>query len=1531
MAAPLRDGPIQGSTPTHGATPPDGSQQNTPPPRIEGKITPTLNRLSTHQNTVPVSRDAGLGITMLAKGFFTQLPPLPPTPPNIPLPKTPNSATATQSSKSFQKANATKDSTKTRSETTNLGSRILMGKKGQEEDVFGEDKPPSDQQTHQNDHNNNTQVSEKPTALKQAEQNLKARLEHHNHMEEKIKVMADELNAMPPHLKTEQQQHQYDKQEGAVYAARKNVIKAEMAVIKATPRTAENEAFLTSSMAKLEAEGKSLHYLCLLSGEKIAGGEVKILKDILKTLKDETAIKETEHALQHLENVHLTFEIHLIAEESFVRAEQMNRGESIAKASAQEITTHLAKAPENTAVKAQEIGFHTLSTSEVPATETVKQVAPSDDQAKLDQKKRVLGHQIREVYTTEKTFTAQLKILLQTKEAFLNPNSPDNLKFKEHLEVYYNGLSKKQKKEFDVLFKNLFDAGNIEKLLAFSEPFAKKFEELDFRHKEIEAKLKNEDLTDHQKAGLLKEQNEITKQMCDIFSNTKFPEDILNAANAHLSAETNFKSFLDNNSPKQFQAVMEKLNSINPGIPPDISSVSITVVQRFTRYPGLASAMLSTLNNISPNTEPNAKNRLSDPEYTNTTTNAAEALTYFTQKATELNTLKAHLDDTTNALKMATTINTNPHKSGRLVGEGEIPAQRQRLKTNIRELASPYRPEAYSTPAATKKPLEEHETLKNVRDTLQTGVNAQNALIEKKSEMLKQAKTVAEQNKLSEEIQDHRVIIADLVKSASKINNSEWAIAVDTQGKTRKSMNLEAINKTSVELTQTLNLHNPPLTITVNAPGTPLTEFNTTNERAKNILLGATYKTKEKDLETLEAQAQRQLEGFINEITKPKKYEEASNVETALSNPLEAQVVRTEDKITKELLHLEVFVRDHPEFESAFLKLSDALLEKANRPPLSEKGYGELENDLKQISEGIRMVEASIMHKQEIAVLAQPERVAARENVHEATRIAKKSSELSQLKETLKTALAEDVKLKMQESGVQTTKRASTFLHHVSKILHIDTKRFQGTDSGSAAVMHLMLKTLDDTNDAGLRSQVNEIITLMKTEGSWTNAVIKKHSSVGDALTKLEDKLTKLPPSTQVEASTVAGTPLNIVKELFDPPGNPQLEKAFLNSSHLFVSNLTVAKGTPDANLFAFLKENLENATTLYQQQKIVDLAQKWIEDPFINGGKVKNREADIRELATLAAGSATMNVSVAKLLETLETVVATPATQPPTAGSKSILHTLENIANGSPKPGSSEYQQAVTELANSITAQSTASFKAINSTDFVAGNWGTNLIHASNEFNNLARFVELSILEPTTAHAGLDLAQQRQQSARVMEFFVNVQAELISPERPIVNLNDFMAINGALNSAAIMRLTTVRDLLPDEILQKQEDHAKLVSVEKNSSALRTKMNDLSNNKQPFIPYIGLLRTDITFANDGNNTINSGNKELNSKKVAILGNIVDSAGEMNRNITSTPRPSYNLSEIGIVGSSYSEKTAYEKSLSLNPRPARPISAPPETK
>ncbi|MBA2728331.1 MAG: hypothetical protein H0U49_09195 [Parachlamydiaceae bacterium] len=673
------------------------------------------------------------------------------------------------------------------------------------------------------------------------------------------------------------------------------------------------------------------------------------------------------------------------------------------------------------------------------------------------------------------------------------------------------------------------------------------------------------------------------------------------------------------------------------------------------------------------------------------------------------------------------------------------------------------------------------------------------------------------------------------------------------------------------------------------------------------------------------------LQLIVENATKIHTYEisSAGSEKMASTTSLQHETNKVESEVASINRLIEAnpeFFVANPEFNQHVDTLSKALNKKEEflnlKLPLSTQGQVSFREDLQQISDAVKIIETAFIQRQEIDALLHSDKINARAAVKAAEL---KSTELLQIIHTLKEAKAHGTKVVLKgtkESGSIETKRERKHSFKTSKA---------ASHKAEVTFDFILSKIQDVQQYPGLKTQAKEINDLIRNDPSFLK-VCKKNS-------KFETRFKTIDGQLRVKIESI-NTPISTINELLKPPGNPDFQRAFLNSYRFIINELTgdqSQESSDSQKLFTFMTEKfIAPATTLYEKLQIMKLATQWVNDPYINSYELHGTnddvsvlKAQIKQLAELAAldGSPTLS-ELSMILANTSQVAETLS--PPIGkipqGEISIPALIDDIASNNLTE--SEYKKALIEVAASLTLQNVIIFKSINSAEFKNGKWkdldeNAPIKQFIQGFNSTSNFVVESILGKTipmgTVLNQSEITQRQLRTSKIIEFFVNLQKELlITQSGGIVDLNGFMAIQAAMNRGEISRLKDVFALLPPEIREANKSFTALADHQMSYKNMRREMDKLTNRQTPFVPFLGMFLTDITFTLEGNEKLKE--DEVNAAIPKLIGKSVESLGKMQKNLSiKYTNLVYNLTDILKVGSKYNENIANNTSMAFHPR------------
>ncbi|KAL9644000.1 hypothetical protein ABK040_005468 [Willaertia magna] len=175
----------------------------------------------------------------------------------------------------------------------------------------------------------------------------------------------------------------------------------------------------------------------------------------------------------------------------------------------------------------------------------------------------------------------------------------------------------------------------------------------------------------------------------------------------------------------------------------------------------------------------------------------------------------------------------------------------------------------------------------------------------------------------------------------------------------------------------------------------------------------------------------------------------------------------------------------------------------------------------------------------------------------------------------------------------------------------------------------------------------------------------------------------------------------------------------------------------------------------------------------------------------------------------------------------------------------------------------------------------------------------------------------------KILKKFVDILRELLAMN----NFTSVMAISSGLNSAPISRLRTLKtSALSESDLQLIDECENLFST--NFSLMRKKLESLSIERLPSIPFTGVFLTDVTFTKDGNQDLidhptNTNKQLVNFKKRRTYYKTIRTVQDLQTNCHYSFKPipflEYVLKEEIFHNLNTDDKELFNLSLKVEPR------------
>ncbi|KAJ1677526.1 hypothetical protein EV182_005981, partial [Spiromyces aspiralis] len=244
----------------------------------------------------------------------------------------------------------------------------------------------------------------------------------------------------------------------------------------------------------------------------------------------------------------------------------------------------------------------------------------------------------------------------------------------------------------------------------------------------------------------------------------------------------------------------------------------------------------------------------------------------------------------------------------------------------------------------------------------------------------------------------------------------------------------------------------------------------------------------------------------------------------------------------------------------------------------------------------------------------------------------------------------------------------------------------------------------------------------------------------------------------------------------------------------------------------------------------------------FFGSGSGSGQAADAASVLSLETVASNPETSVTHRRTHTESSVVVPGghtgtpAEPPrlTIGTEvthSLIRSLQSIT-----------QIVPAQLAMQITVLQSECFSKIQSYELLRGEFGKKENSKAHNVKNMCKWstqiswwVSYLILRETTA----------EKRARVLKYFIRVGERCLY----LKNYEAVMAIRGGFNSSSVQRLKKTWALLSSKTMRMHDELQNSIKSERNHKEYR---EIVRNAIPPFLPFLGLYLTDLTFINDGN-------------------------------------------------------------------------------
>ncbi|KAJ5072420.1 guanine nucleotide exchange factor [Anaeramoeba ignava] len=192
------------------------------------------------------------------------------------------------------------------------------------------------------------------------------------------------------------------------------------------------------------------------------------------------------------------------------------------------------------------------------------------------------------------------------------------------------------------------------------------------------------------------------------------------------------------------------------------------------------------------------------------------------------------------------------------------------------------------------------------------------------------------------------------------------------------------------------------------------------------------------------------------------------------------------------------------------------------------------------------------------------------------------------------------------------------------------------------------------------------------------------------------------------------------------------------------------------------------------------------------------------------------------------------------------------------------------------------------------------NIVRIIDHFNSLSKFISTQIIQK----------QNLKERVKIVDSIIMTVTHLVEMR----NFNTTVAFLAGLNSSSVYRLKRTFEKLSEKTMKKFEEIKEMFKADKAYSNLRFEMK---KSQKPFIPYLGLFLTDLTFIHEGNP--DSLNDLINFTKLRFEYNVLtEFYSGLDGNFDFIPIPQFQrILYLGLKG--ISERKQYDLSLKIEPR------------
>ena len=196
-------------------------------------------------------------------------------------------------------------------------------------------------------------------------------------------------------------------------------------------------------------------------------------------------------------------------------------------------------------------------------------------------------------------------------------------------------------------------------------------------------------------------------------------------------------------------------------------------------------------------------------------------------------------------------------------------------------------------------------------------------------------------------------------------------------------------------------------------------------------------------------------------------------------------------------------------------------------------------------------------------------------------------------------------------------------------------------------------------------------------------------------------------------------------------------------------------------------------------------------------------------------------------------------------------------------------------DIASQLTLIDILLFKRILPKELLNQNWlkekqaqsAPNVYSMIQRFNMVAHYTVFQIVNK----------EDVKERASVIQKFIKIAQEC----RIMCNFNSMTAIISGLESKEVYRLSKTWTLIPTSLMSTFNELKEFASHKKNYSVFRQEIKTLLDTDKPFVPYLGIYLTDLTFIEDGNKDMVDG--KINFTKRILLASVIKEIQQIQKN------------------------------------------------